>query len=68
MTALYRLTHDGGTADKAYAEMKQYEFGKGFGHGALKDYVYEYQSNLGKENIAVGEQGARARAGRNAKK
>lgn len=68
MTAIYRLTHDRWTADQAYAEMKQYEFGKGFGHGALKDYVYEYRANLDKQNGAGGEQGAKAVAGGRAKK
>jgi len=42
MTAIYRLTHDKWTADRAYAEMKQYDFESGFGHGALRDYVYDY--------------------------
>jgi len=42
MTAIYRITHDKWTADQAYAEMKRYEFDRGFGHGTLKDYVYDY--------------------------
>ena len=42
MTAIYRLTHDKWTADQAYAEMKRYDFESGFGHGTLKDYVYDY--------------------------
>jgi protein tyrosine/serine phosphatase len=42
MTAIYRITHDGWTADRAYAEMKQYDFESGLGHGALKGYVYDY--------------------------
>jgi protein tyrosine/serine phosphatase len=46
MTAIYRLTHDGWTADRAYEEMKQYEFEKGFGHDELKDYLYEYENQL----------------------
>jgi hypothetical protein len=68
MTAIYRLTHDSWPAGQAYAEMKQYEFGKGFGHGALKDYVYDYPASLDKRNIAGGEQGAKAVAGGRAKK
>lgn len=55
MTAIYRLTHDGWTPDQAYTEMKRYEFGKGFGHTALKDYVYAYSGGRdpqsGKESI-----------------
>ena len=46
MTAIYRITHDNWTADRAYAEMKQYGFEKGFGHGGLKDYVYDYYAGL----------------------
>jgi protein tyrosine/serine phosphatase len=56
MTAIYRMTHDGWSADKAYAEMKQYGFEKGFGHGSLKDYVYDYYAGLdrnGSKGIAV---------------
>lgn len=46
MTAIYRMTHDGWSADQAYTEMKQYGFEKGFGHGSLKDYVYDYYAGL----------------------
>ena len=46
MTAIYRLTHDRWTAERAFVEMKQYEFDRGFGHGALKDYVYIYFAGL----------------------
>jgi tyrosine-protein phosphatase SIW14 len=42
MTAIYRISHDRWSADQAYAEMKRYDFESGFGHGALKDYVYDY--------------------------
>jgi tyrosine-protein phosphatase SIW14 len=42
MTAVYRITQDGWTADHAYDEMKQYHF-EGFpGHPALKTFVYNY--------------------------
>jgi len=42
MTAVYRMTQDGWTADQAYAEMKQYRF-EGFpGHPELKSFVYDY--------------------------
>jgi tyrosine-protein phosphatase SIW14 len=43
MTALYRLTHDGWTADRAFAEMRQYEFEKGFiSHAVLKNFLYDF--------------------------
>ena len=56
MTAIYRMTHDGWSADKAYDEMKQYGFEKGFGHGSLKDYVYDYYAGIvrtDKKNVTV---------------
>jgi protein tyrosine/serine phosphatase len=45
MTAVYRMTQDGWTADRAYAEMKQYRF-EGFpGHPALKQFVFDFYTN-----------------------
>ena len=52
MTAIYRMSHDRWNVDRAYAEMKQYGFESGFGHGALKDFVYDYSHNTEK-GIAV---------------
>ena len=46
MTALYRLTHDNWTADRAFSEMRQYQFEKGFGHGALKQFMFDYYDKL----------------------
>ena len=42
MTAVYRITHDGWTADQAYAEMEKYDFNNTIfgGPGAQKKYVY----------------------------
>jgi tyrosine-protein phosphatase SIW14 len=42
MTALYRLTNDGWTADKAFSEMKQYDFGPDMLHPEFKRFVYAY--------------------------
>jgi protein tyrosine/serine phosphatase len=42
MTAVYRVTHDFWTGDQAYQEMKQYDYYSIGGHGALRDYVFEY--------------------------
>ena len=44
MTAAYRITHDGWTADRAFQEMKQYKFGADFLHADFKQFVYGYRS------------------------
>ena len=46
MAAIYRIAHDGWNADKAYAEMKQFHYGKGVGHGAMKSCVYDYSRRV----------------------
>lgn len=53
MTAIYRMHHDGWDAERAYAEMKQYGFESGIGHGALKDYVYDYYAQMKKKGVVV---------------
>jgi len=40
--AVYRFTHDKWNLDQALAEMDQYEFGTGYGHGKQRDFVKEY--------------------------
>jgi len=46
MTAVYRMTKDGWTADRAYQEMKQYRF-EGFpSHPVLKTFVYDYYAQM----------------------
>jgi tyrosine-protein phosphatase SIW14 len=44
MTAIYRITHDGWSADQAYREMKDYDFENGFfgGPAAQKKFVYSF--------------------------
>ena len=42
MTAIYRLTHDAWTADRAFSEMKHYKFGADFLHPEFKSFVYAY--------------------------
>jgi protein tyrosine phosphatase (PTP) superfamily phosphohydrolase (DUF442 family) len=44
MTGIYRITHDGWTADQAFREMKDYDFEKGWlgGPGKQKSYVYSF--------------------------
>jgi len=42
MTAAYRMTNDGWTADQAFAEMKRFKFGADFLHPEFKQFVYGY--------------------------
>jgi protein tyrosine phosphatase (PTP) superfamily phosphohydrolase (DUF442 family) len=52
MTAVYRITQDGWTADRAYQEMKQFKF-EGFpGHPELKSFVYDYYTQLSHAALA----------------
>ena len=53
MIAIYRMTHDGWTADQAYQEMKQYDFEYGIGHTPLKKYVYDYYSRIDHKDVVV---------------
>jgi tyrosine-protein phosphatase SIW14 len=48
MTAVYRMTEEGWTADRAFSEMKQYKFGADFLHPVLKAFVFDFFSHLGK--------------------
>ena len=53
MTAVYRMTVNGWTSDKAYSEMKQFRF-EGFpGHPVLKRFVYDYYTVLSQTRTAV---------------
>lgn len=43
MTAIYRIIHDGWSADQAYQEMKKYDFEDSFFYPrSLKKYVYSF--------------------------
>jgi len=42
MGAVYRFTHYNWNLDQVMAEMNQYEFGSGMGHGKQKDFVQDY--------------------------
>lgn len=58
MVAIYRMLYEGWTAERAYEEMKQYDFKKGFGHGALKDVVFDYYETMDRaEAIGVSDSG-----------
>ncbi len=45
MTAVYRMTQNGWSADQAFKEMKQYNFGADFLHPEFKDFVYRYSAD-----------------------
>jgi tyrosine-protein phosphatase SIW14 len=62
MTAVYRMTQDGWTADRAFAEMEGYKFGPAFLHSALKNFVYDYYGRLD-HATASARGGAPAKAG-----
>jgi protein tyrosine/serine phosphatase len=43
MTAAYRMSFDGWSADQAFAEMKRFQFGSDFLHPEFKKFVYDYK-------------------------
>ena len=43
MTAAYRMTNEGWTADRAFSEMKQYKYGADFLHSEFKQFVYSFK-------------------------
>ena len=49
LTAVYRMTQDGWTADRAYQEMKDYKFGSSFFHPEFKSFVFDYHESLVRE-------------------
>jgi protein tyrosine/serine phosphatase len=61
MTAVYRMTDDGWTADQAFKEMKTYKFGADFLHSEFKSFVYGYhpaaQAPKATEVLAVSNPG-----------
>jgi len=53
MSAIYRMTHDGWSADQAFLEMKRYDFEYGMGHGSLKTYVYAFFTKIEEKGLVV---------------
>lgn len=54
MGAVYRMSHDGWDFDRAYKEMKDYDFYTRFGHGSLKDYVQDYYGHQRSIEVSTG--------------
>ncbi len=48
MTAVFRMTNQGWDVDRAYGEMKDYDFYTRWGHKAMKKYVFNYYRDLSK--------------------
>jgi len=56
MTAIYRITHDGWSGDKAYEEMKKYDFEDSFFYPrSLKRYVFSYYERFKSQNTSKAE-------------
>ena len=53
MGAVYRIQH-GWDLDKAYKEMKDYDYYSRWGHGSLKDYVQDYSGHLRGIEVSAG--------------
>jgi tyrosine-protein phosphatase SIW14 len=51
--AVYRFTKYGWDYDKAYAEMKNYNFSSGLVHGALKGYVKDYAKRMQEQQASA---------------
>ena len=58
MTAVYRMTHDQWAADRAWQEMRDYDFEHGYGHGALKEYVFYYFNHMDRDKPVVVQTGS----------
>ena len=43
MTAIYRMSGEGWTAERAFQEMKQYKFGADILHPEFKRFIYTFQ-------------------------
>lgn len=46
MTAVFRMNQQGWDADRAYGEMKDYDFYTRRGHKAMKKYVFDYYQGM----------------------
>jgi protein tyrosine/serine phosphatase len=51
--AVYRFKYDNWNLDQVLAEMDQYEFGSGMGHGKQKDFVKDYWRQLQSNSVTA---------------
>jgi hypothetical protein len=52
MTAVYRMTVQGWDVNRAYEEMKTYDFYTRFGHKDMKRFVFDYFQSLNNKKTA----------------
>lgn len=53
MGAVYRFNHYGWDYDRAYAEMKKFDFYTRWGHGDLKKFIQDYSANFNTSKAAA---------------
>ena len=53
MGAVYRFKYDNWNLDQVLAEMDQYEFGSGMGHGKQRDFVKDYWKQFQANTVAA---------------
>jgi len=53
MTAVYRMADDRWTADRAFAEMKQYKYGAGSLHPEFKEFLHRYHPDIASSDEAA---------------
>jgi protein tyrosine/serine phosphatase len=58
MAALYRMRYEGWSVDQAWEEMKHYDFNRGFGHGALKQFVFDSYTQISHKAAPAGSAAA----------
>jgi protein-tyrosine phosphatase len=51
MTAVFRMTNQGWDINRAYEEMKDYDFYTRWGHKAMKKFVYDYYRGLSTRQV-----------------
>ena len=51
--AVYRFKYDNWNLDQVLAEMDQYEFGSGMGHGKQRDFVKDYWHQLQSNSVTA---------------
>jgi protein tyrosine/serine phosphatase len=53
MVAIYRMAKNGWTVDRAYDEMKAYDYYTRWGHGGYKEYVFDYFKRMSENPASV---------------